>query len=144
MPTILSLMENLDHASDPPKPITRNTSARDVKVLAWGSGILAAPGALAAIYGCFLIVPPLLFLCGFGLLIGYIKACRGTLSFVGARVLWRCSAIYNGLLFVVSAVFLVSLTRTVNSSALIFLASMAWQGTACWISLQQHKALGSV
>lgn len=142
MPTILSLMENLDHASDPPKPITRNTSARDVKVLAWGSGILAVPGGLAAIYGCFLIAPPLLFLCGFGLLIGYIKACRGTLSLVGARVLWRCSAIYNGLLFVASAVFLV--LRLENSSALIFLAGMAWQGTACWISLQQHKALGSV
>ncbi len=107
------------------------------------SGLLALPMAWWALLGVFLIVPPLLWLAGVALLVGYGR------TWAGARLgdgFWVASVIYN-LAGACGWVWMMLVGMGDGDAGLwmaLAAAMVLWCGLAAWLSLAIHRQPGLV
>ncbi len=143
MPT---LMTRLEEVKTPPPPVPPSgfgaesnaaTSSRpsgeggrdSATILGVVSALLAIPGLYFAIFGWFLVIPPLVFILGFLLLIGYFRSAFDCRPLPGT-LFWSASALYNAAGFVIYGLI------SVNAGEIspVILLSL-WCGIALVLSL---------
>jgi hypothetical protein len=138
MPTLLTRLTD----APPPPAQARFGWPNEAALLAGVGTVLAVPGAYGALVGCFLIVPPLLFVAGMVLLAGYYRVLARKQPRPASRGFWLFSAAYNILLALATCAVLVSALADRHGPSgfpLAVLAALLWQGTAAALSLRAAR-----
>lgn len=135
MPTLFAPMENvISPSKEKPDRTFLDRPGKAAAVLSWVSGLLAIPGGLYGLAGFFLIIPPVLFVLGADLLVGYIKEARGKAR---KRSFWIRSIVFNSVLLVATlCLWLANLGELAAEQHLVFLLAISWQAAAIHLSKQ--------